>query len=98
MQPGPETLPRLSLLRSRALGAVIASAAGDALGASYESDLPAQLKLYSNPDAPVPFVASAAWERGEWTDDAAMAIPLLEALAKGYDLNDDEGLGYLAQR
>lgn len=60
-----------------AIGAVLASAAGDALGAPYEFQA-------SIPDSqPVVLHAGGAWELGEWTDDTSMAMPILDALARG---------------
>lgn len=73
-------------------GVVLGSAAGDALGAPYEFQPPL-------PDeAPVEFRAGGPWERGEWTDDTAMSVPVLEALAAGRDLGEDETLGGIVRR
>jgi ADP-ribosyl-[dinitrogen reductase] hydrolase len=68
--------------RQRAIGAVIGMATGDALGAGYEFGpaLP--------DDAPVGMIGSGVFSPGEWTDDTAMAIPILQALAAGRDLLD----------
>lgn len=66
----------------RAVGAVLASAAGDALGAGYEYGPTVA------PDAPVELRASALFARGEWTDDTAMAVPILQAVAAGRRLDD----------
>lgn len=93
----PDPLPPRTTLLSRALGLVLASAAGDALGAPCELDPLAQSRIPPSP-APVPFTSSEAWERGEWTDDTAMAIPFLEAAAGGSDLRSPEGLSWLAHR
>jgi ADP-ribosylglycohydrolase len=62
----------------RAVGAVLASAAGDALGAPYEFDAP-------NPDAPCALEGGGhfGWEPGEWTDDTQMALAVLTVLAEG---------------
>ncbi|KAL1412627.1 hypothetical protein Q8F55_000374 [Vanrija albida] len=76
----------------RALGAVLGSAAGDALGAAYEFK-PAVL-----PPTPIEWKAGGPWERGEWTDDTAMAIPLLDELAAGGDLRTDAALGRVVTR
>lgn len=72
----------------RAIGAVLASAAGDALGSQYEfGPSPAD-------DHPIEFgVGKFGHARGEWTDDTSMAMPILQALARGDSLNDTETLG-----
>ena len=72
--------------KDRALGAVLASAAGDALGAPYEFG-PAVL-----PPTPITPQAGGGWELGEWTDDTAMALPTLRALAEGRSLDDEATL------
>lgn len=71
----------------RAVGAVLASAAGDALGSQYEFGpaLP--------DDAPVTFGRGALGHGlGEWTDDTAMAVPILQVLAEGRSLTDTQAL------
>ena len=62
----------------RAVGAVMASAAGDALGAPYEFGPP-------NPSAPCAMEGGGGyrWEPGEWTDDTQMAVAVLTVLATG---------------
>ena len=69
----------------RAIGAILASAAGDALGAPYEFKPPISA------DTPVEMKGggSFGWAPGEWTDDTSMAIPLLQVLARGQSLADD---------
>lgn len=59
----------------RALGAIVASAAGDALGAGYEFGPPVR--------GDVRMVGGGAfgWEPGEWTDDTQMATAVLSAAA-----------------
>lgn len=86
------THPTMTINTDRALGAVLGSAAGDALGASYEFK-PAVL-----PPKPIEWRAGGPWERGEWTDDTAMAIPLLDELAAGADLRTDASLGRVVLR
>ena len=71
----------------RAVGAVVGSAAGDALGAPYE------FKPSLPDDEPVELKAGGPWELGEWTDDTSMAIPILQALARGDRLDDAGVLG-----
>ncbi|MBO0898923.1 ADP-ribosylglycohydrolase family protein [Cellulomonas sp. zg-ZUI199] len=70
----------------RAVGALLGSAAGDALGAGYEFGPPLP------DDAPVVMKGGGGfgWEPGEWTDDTSMAIPIAQVLADGGSL-DDEG-------
>lgn len=72
-----------SIQLDRAIGAVTASAAGDALGSQYEFG-PAL------PDAMTLSFGTGVFGHGagEWTDDTSMAIPVLEALAAGRDLVD----------
>ena len=66
----------------RACGALLAAAAGDALGAGYEFGPPLPA------DAPVEMKGggSFGWEPGEWTDDPAMAVAIAETTAAGADL------------
>lgn len=67
----------------RAVGVVVASAAGDALGSQYEFG-PAL------PDAVTPEFGVGYFGHGvgEWTDDTSMAVPILRALAEGRRLED----------
>ncbi len=68
----------------RAIGAVLGTAAGDALGAGYEFG-PAL------PDDAVVTMKGGggfAWAPGEWTDDTSMAVPILRELAAGANLLD----------
>nr|WP_302849669.1 ADP-ribosylglycohydrolase family protein [Humibacter ginsenosidimutans] len=37
------------------------------------------------------------WELGEWTDDTSMAVPILDALARGERLDDAEVLGAIVR-
>jgi ADP-ribosyl-[dinitrogen reductase] hydrolase len=68
--------------RDRACGVLLATAAGDALGAGYEFGPPLP------DDAPVTMRGGGAcdWAPGEWTDDTAMAIAIAEVAATGADL------------
>ncbi len=72
--------------QDRAIGAVLGTAAGDALGAGYEFGPPLA------DDAPVGMIGggSFGWAPGEWTDDTSMAVPILQALATGADLGADD--------
>ncbi|MEB3071520.1 ADP-ribosylglycohydrolase family protein [[Mycobacterium] vasticus] len=68
--------------RDRARGALLATAAGDALGAGYEFDGP------RGPGEPVDMIGGGlgAFTPGEWTDDTSMAIAIAEVAATGADL------------
>ncbi|MCM0639523.1 ADP-ribosylglycohydrolase family protein [Cellulomonas wangsupingiae] len=72
----------------RAVGALLGSAAGDALGAGYEFGPPLP------DDAPVAMKGGGGfgWEPGEWTDDTSMAIPIAQVLADGGSLDDEASL------
>ncbi|MBT2500961.1 ADP-ribosylglycohydrolase family protein [Curtobacterium sp. ISL-83] len=75
-------------IRDRAIGAVLGSAAGDALGAGYEF----------GPPVPEPMPIRMAgggtfeWAPGEWTDDTSMAVPILRLVASGVDPASTEAL------
>jgi ADP-ribosyl-[dinitrogen reductase] hydrolase len=76
-------------LAERARGALLGLAAGDALGAAVEWLHPDQIHArYGGPLRDM--VASPPWDRGEWTDDTAMALELATSLAEkgGYDEDD----------
>ena len=64
--------------RDRACGALLATAAGDALGAGYEFNLPMPA------DAAVDMIGGGlgSFERGEWTDDTSMALCLASSLTE----------------
>ncbi len=66
----------------RALGVLLGTAAGDALGAGYEFGPPLA------PDAEVAMAGggSFGWAPGEWTDDTSMAIVIARAAADRLDL------------
>lgn len=72
-----------SIQLDRAIGAVLASAAGDALGSQYEFG-PAL------PDDMILTFGQGAFGHGpgEWTDDTSMAVPILDVLARGDRLDD----------
>ena len=71
----------------RIVGAVLGSAAGDALGAGYEF-------TYPGPDAHIRMKGGGGfgWEPGEWTDDTQMAIAILDA-SDGGELDLDAVAG-----
>src|SRR4051812_29774324 len=76
----------------RACGAMLATAAGDALGAPYEFGPP----LAS--DAPVPMAGGGARAPGGWTDDTAMAVAIAEVAASGADLRTADAQDRIVQR
>src|SRR5258705_4948243 len=78
----------------RAVGVLLGTAAGDALGAAYEFARP------GGPELEVAMVGggSFGWEPGEWTDDTSMAIATAEVAASGADLREEEALDALVRR
>jgi ADP-ribosyl-[dinitrogen reductase] hydrolase len=72
----------------RAAGALLGTAAGDALGAGYEfgPPVPDSVRVYMKGGG------GFDWAPGEWTDDTSMAIPIARAVAEGLDLRDDDVL------
>ena len=89
------TAPPENVRRDRAVGAVLASAAGDALGAPHEFG-PA---LSADTVLGMTGGGSLGWAPGEWTDDTQTALAVLGPLARGasgISLLDDIELGLLA--
>ena len=78
----------------RAVGALLGTAAGDALGAPYEFGPPRGPELEVAPVRD----GSFRWEPGEWTDDSSMAIAIAEIAPTGADLRDEEALDALVRR
>src|ERR1700712_5246077 len=78
----------------RACGVLLATAAGDALGAPYEFE-PAR-----GPDEDVAMVGGGSfdWAPGEWTDDTSMAIVIAEVAATGADLRDQAAQDAIVER
>ena len=72
----------------RAIGAILGSATGDALGAPYEFK-PA---MPADESVEMKGGGTFGWAPGEWTDDTSMQIPILQALARGLDLSDESTL------
>jgi ADP-ribosylglycohydrolase len=76
-------------MADRARGVLLGLAVGDALGAPLEWLHPEQIA--SRYGAPLrDLVEQPPWRRGEWTDEASMALCLAESLADkgGYDPDD----------
>jgi ADP-ribosylglycohydrolase len=69
----------------RAIGAVLASAVGDALGAPYDFKPP----ISAATPVEMKGGGSFGWAPGEWKDDTSMAIPILQELARGESLADE---------
>lgn len=82
-----DTMTLTSIQLDRAVGVVLASAAGDALGSQYEF----QPGL---PDGTAVEFGRGTFGHavGEWTDDTSMAVPILRALAAGHRLDDERVL------
>jgi ADP-ribosylglycohydrolase len=78
----------------RACGVLLATAAGDALGAPYEFQ-PAR-----GPEKTVAMVGGGGfgWAAGEWTDDTSMAIAIAEVAATGVDLRDQSAQDVIVER
>ncbi|WP_264058521.1 ADP-ribosylglycohydrolase family protein [Mycolicibacterium psychrotolerans] len=71
---------------------VLATAAGDELGAPYEFQPP------RGPELDVVMAGGSPWEAGGWTDDTAMAIAIAEVAATGADLRDDAAQDAIVSR
>ena len=76
----------------RVEGVLLATAAGDALGAPYEFQPP------RGPELEVAMVGGGGWEPGEWTDDTSMAIAIAEVAATGVDLREASAQDAIVQR
>ncbi|WP_241387199.1 ADP-ribosylglycohydrolase family protein [Rhodococcus sp. CH91] len=75
----------------RAAGVLLATAAGDALGAGYEFTYPAA-------DAKIDMIGGGLgpFAPGEWTDDTSMALAIAEISATGADIGRGAGLDAVA--
>jgi ADP-ribosyl-[dinitrogen reductase] hydrolase len=80
--------------RDRACGVLLATAAGDALGAGYEfgPPIPADVEVSMRGGG------AFRWAKGEWTDDTSMAIAIAEVAARGLDLRTDEAQDEIVAR
>ncbi|MEB3021510.1 ADP-ribosylglycohydrolase family protein [[Mycobacterium] crassicus] len=80
--------------RDRACGSLLATAAGDALGAGYEFDPPC------GPGTPIGMIGGGLgpFKPGEWTDDTSMAIAIAEVAATGADLRSEAALDRIVTR
>lgn len=80
--------------RDRAGGVLLATAAGDALGAGYEfgPPIPADVEVRMRGGG------AFGWAPGEWTDDTAMAIVIAEVAARGVDLRTDQAQDAIVAR
>jgi len=76
---------------SRARGAMLASACGDALGVPYEFAAPT--------DSPEMIGGGLGpYEPGEWSDDTQMAICIAKVAAKGVSLTSEPALDLVGER
>lgn len=75
----------------RAAGVLLATAAGDALGAGYEF-------TYPTADTEIEMIGGGpfGFAPGEWTDDTSMAVAVARVTAAGLDLRTVEGLDAVA--
>ena len=76
----------------RAAGVLLASAAGDALGAGYEF-------ARVSPNLVPGMIGGGLgnFAPGEWTDDTSQAVAIAEVAARGGDLRTPESLDAIAQ-
>src|ERR1700709_1080728 len=94
MRTGRGDMPLTTAQIDRACGVLVATAAGDALGAPYEFGPP------RGPEKDVAMVGGGGfgWAPGEWTDDTSMAIAIAEVAATGADLRDDAAQNAIVER
>lgn len=85
--------PALSTAQlDRAVGVLLGTAAGDALGAGYEFGPP----LSATTPVAMTGGDTFGWAPGEWTDDTSMALVIAQAAATGKDLRDEQVQGQIA--
>ena len=82
--------------RDRACGALLATAAGDALGAPFEFGGPLGPEVKVAIDDEVS--RRSIWQTGEWTDDTSMAIAIAEVAAAGVDLRGEAAQDAIVRR
>ena len=82
----------MSSYDDRTEGVILGTAAGDALGASYEFRPPVHAS------ETVHMRRSSIWKAGEWTDDTSMAIAIAEVAARGADLRDEAAQDAIVRR
>ena len=87
-----EPFPINAVQRDRAVGALLATAAGDALGAGYALSPPVP------PGDPVEMIGRGAYAPGEWTDATAMAIAVAELASVSGNLTAPQRLDDLVRR
>ncbi|HET8992805.1 MULTISPECIES: ADP-ribosylglycohydrolase family protein [unclassified Rhodococcus (in: high G+C Gram-positive bacteria)] len=77
--------------KDRVAGVLVATAAGDALGAGYEF-------TYPRPDAPIDMIGGGLgpFAPGEWTDDTSMTLAIAEISASGLPIGHGDGLDAVA--
>ncbi len=80
--------------RDRACGVLLATAAGDALGAGYEfgPSVPAEVEVTMRGGG------AFRWAPGEWTDDTSMAVAIAEVAARGLDLRTEQAQDAIVAR
>ena len=76
----------------RAIGALLGTAVGDALGAGYE------FKSRVPYTQPITMCGSGTFRPGEWTDDTAMAYAIAEVAATGIDLRTEEAQDQIIEK
>ena len=91
-EPRPCTIRLTPAQADRACGVLIASAAGDALGAGYEF-------AHVAPDLVPTMIGGGLGDfaPGEWTDDTSQAVAIARVAATGVDLRTPEALTQIAQ-
>jgi ADP-ribosylglycohydrolase len=78
------------VIADRSAGVVVASAAGDALGAPFEFEPPI------DPSTLLTMSGGGLWSAAEWTDDTQMALAILTPLASGDTSAESVERGFLA--
>lgn len=76
----PKIKTAMSVNSDRALGCVLGLACGDSLGVGYEFGKPIP------PEVPIEMIGRRRFAPGEWSDDTAMSIPIIDAgnVSHGY--------------